>query len=432
MSFIRIGYVLLLVALSGVLTTGQVRAQSTNIIPPTSVIATIPAQEIPWGTRLWTDARTEYGFDHRGTFQFATLGLLLSERANAQIPSRWSPADAIHAVEARLDLKAAPTTWLDLGLDPRLRLTSSQFAGGDFVGATDAYLGGWLLQVRPSDDTRLAWSRQNLQWGPSYLTSPSNPFGDDNGKNMPSVELPSMTYLKAAWLPTDMWSVSILADVVGARTAQAPSLPDLNLPPALRAISTLRTAGNGFEPIYALKNDFTFDRRTFSLIVSKRETDDPRIGAYGSWNISDAVILYAEGSSDGQSAHDLLSGATYTFIDGSFMAVEYYFKNSADTGGRNGILSSITSSSTFSSGFASQNYLLVQYATTELFNHTTLAARWIINLDQRCHRLALQADYDLSDQTSLFANIVADFGDESDEYGATLLGLATLGINLLF
>jgi hypothetical protein len=409
----------------------SLHAQTTNT-PVATAEAALPAQKDSWGARVWTDAHEEWGFDHRGTLQFSTLGVLLYDRVSKLLPDRWMPADAIHATEVRLDLKAAPASWLDLGLDPRLRLTASQFDNGHFEGDSDGYLGGWLVQARPTDDTRLAWSRQNLQWGPSYLTSPSNPFGGDNGKNMPSVELPSMTYLKASWLPSDLWSISFLANVVGARTAQAPSLPSPNLPPILETFSALRSAGNGFEPVYALKNDFTFDRRTFSLIISQRETDDPRVGAFGSWNISDAVILYAEGASDGHSDHDLLAGATYTFVDGSFLALEYYFNDGTDTGGRDGLSGLFTSSAMGSGGFTSRNYLLIQYATTELIDRTTLAARWIVNLDKRCHRLAFQADYDLGDQASLFANVVVDLGDESDEYGASLLGLATLGINLLF
>jgi hypothetical protein len=414
----------LAVLLSGL--ASAVHAQSTN------TPAASPAETTPWGARLWTTAREDWGFDHSGTLQLSSLGLQLSDRMNALIPDRWAPAAAIHSTEARLDLKAAPTEWLDLGVDPRLRWAASQYAGGHFESADEAYLGGWLVQARPSDDTRLAWSRQNLQWGPSYLTSPSNPFGGENGKNVPSVELPSVTYLKAAWLPTDMWSVSALANVAGPHTAEVPSIPGLNLPSSLELLSAWRSPGEGFKPTYALKNDFTFNRRTFSVIVSQRETDDPRVGAFGSWNVSDSVILYAEGSSDGQSDHDLLAGATYTFLDGSFMALEYYFNEGNAPDASSGVLGGMSSTTSVSGGFTSRNYLLVQYATTELIDRTTLAARWIVNLDQRCHRLALQANYDLGDRASLFANAVVDIGDDTDEYGATFQALATAGLNLLF
>lgn len=422
-----------LAALWGGLTACVSLAQTTNL-PPGADTAASPLPDVPWEARLLTTAREEWGCDHRGTLQFSTLGLLLSEQAQSLIPKRWTPAAAIHAAEVRLDLKAAPTSWLDLGLDPRLRLTSSQFAGGDFAGASEVYLGGWRVQVRPTEDTQLAWSRQNLQWGPSYLTSPSNPFGGSNGKNLPSAELPNMTYLKAAWIPADRWSVSALANVVGTRTPRTPTLPSLNLPPLLSRLSAGSRAGDRFEPTCALKNDFTFDRRTFSAVVSQRGADDPRIGAYGSWNVSDAMILYAEGATDAQSDHDLLAGATYTFADGSFVALEYYFNGGAadDGAASGGLLGGTTAATMVSGGFASRNYVLAQYVTSEFITDTTLAARWIINLNQRCHRLALQADYDLGDQTVLFANVVADVGDESDEYGAQLQVIATVGLNLLF
>jgi hypothetical protein len=61
-----------------------------------------------------------------------------------------------------------------------------------------------------------------------------------------------------------------------------------------------------------------------------------------------------------------------------------------------------------------------------------LAARWIINLDQNCHRLALQAEYELNDQTTLFANVVYDVGKNSDEYGSLIRTLVNIGVNFYF
>jgi hypothetical protein len=42
----------------------------------------------------------------------------------------------------------------------------------------------------------LSYGRENLQWGPSYLFSPSNPFFHDNGRSNPKKEIPGMDFAR--------------------------------------------------------------------------------------------------------------------------------------------------------------------------------------------------------------------------------------------
>lgn len=374
----------------------------------------------------------DYNLDYRFMVQSSLIGLSLSDNVKDKVPRQWLPEHGLLSTEARLDLKATPSDWLTLGLNPRLRLNMT--CPDEWHFEKDLYLNGWLLQVRPTDSLQLEWVRQNLQWGPSYLTSPSNPFGNENGKNMPSVELPATTYLKANWAPRDNYSISLLANVVGERVPRALSYPDAKLPDWLKFLSSLAESGNSFKPTYAIKNDFTFDRRNLSFILSKREGDNnPRAGIYGSWNILDEIIVYAEGSSNFHSDNQLLLGGTYTFVDGSFLALEYFRNEKRQSDSDSSIVAGNNSIGTSSgSAFVSRNYMLLQYVTNKLIDRTMLAARWIVNLDQNCHRLALQAEYELNDQTTLFANAVYDVGKNSDEYGSLIRTLVNIGVNFYF
>ena len=47
---------------------------------------------------------------------------------------------------------------------------------------TDAYINEWRLRFRVSDQFFLSLGRENLQWGPSLLLSPSNPFNSGNNR----------------------------------------------------------------------------------------------------------------------------------------------------------------------------------------------------------------------------------------------------------
>lgn len=83
---------------------------------------------------------------------------------------------------------------------------------GDSESDTDAYINEWQLQLSLADELIVSYGRENLQWGPSYLFSPSNPFIEDNGQNNPKREVPGMDFAKAIWIPSREWSVSLIAN----------------------------------------------------------------------------------------------------------------------------------------------------------------------------------------------------------------------------
>ena len=69
----------------------------------------------------------------------------------------------------------------------------------------DAYINELLVTYGITQRLFLSAGRENLQWGPSYLYSPSNPFLGDNGKNNPYLELPGLDYIKSLWIISNGW-----------------------------------------------------------------------------------------------------------------------------------------------------------------------------------------------------------------------------------
>ena len=144
-----------------------------------------------------------------------------------------------------------------------------------------------------------------------------------------------MDYGRLVWIPSSTWSLSWIANTDEGR----------------------QEFFKHFEPTYALKLDYTGEEKYFSLIPSYRETNDAqrqphewRLGFFGGWSASDALLLYMEGNvlvdledetgSNRQPATfdqeegdtDILAGLSYTFQMGPTVSLEYYHNSGGCTG----------------------------------------------------------------------------------------------------
>ncbi|MCP3874288.1 MAG: hypothetical protein GY699_14185, partial [Desulfobacteraceae bacterium] len=174
------------------------------------------------------------------------------------------------------------------------------------------------------------FEREFLQWGPSFLASPSNPFFSDNGKSRPNQEGDGKEFAKILFIPDLNWAYSFIVNTGDGRFNE-----------------------RNFEKTYALKTDYVSDNGYASLILSHREGNihRERIGLFGGLTATDALILYSEANfqqgsdalypivdnspfdySMGASEQDdhsiytsFLIGGTYTFESGSSMTIEYFY-----------------------------------------------------------------------------------------------------------
>ncbi len=131
----------------------------------------------------------------------------------------------------------------------------------------------------------VSYGRENLQWGPSFLFSPSNPFFQDNGRRNTYIEVPGMDFGRLVWIPAGAWAVSFIANTnEGLNKATGPGAFLSSTPPP------------PFEQTYTIKADYTGREAYSSLILSRRADAENVLGYFGGWTASDAVLLYGEGA----------------------------------------------------------------------------------------------------------------------------------------
>ncbi|MCK5100546.1 MAG: hypothetical protein KAR45_20720, partial [Desulfobacteraceae bacterium] len=221
-----------------------------------------------------------------------------------------------------------------LSAKPRGELRYEQFHTGTQKGEhnqeLDIYINEYLLQYQATDKWFLSFGRQFLQWGPSFLCSPSNPFFFDNGKSRPNREGKGKEFAKVLWIQDLKWAYSFIVNTDNGRFHD----PD-------------------FEKTYALKADYSSGNGYASLILSHKKGNNhkEKVGLFGGLTATDALILYGEASfqkgsdalypvsdnsllnysmetfkqNDHSIYRNLLVGGTYTFKSGSSLTFEYLY-----------------------------------------------------------------------------------------------------------
>jgi len=350
---------------------------------------------------------------------------------------------------------------LDFSIKPRLICTRElvdHAMGEDSSGNTEAFINEWQAQARLNERLYVSLGRENLQWGPSFISSPSNPFFKDNGRRRLKSEVRGRDFAKAVWVPSGPLSVSFIANT-----------------------------GNGeqeideeFKNIYAVKIDFTGRSSYGSLIASHRTGDRDRIGAFGGTTLSDALLVYAEAmvqkgsealypvdsatafgcSMEASRTHDdtieglAVLGGSYTLEAGPTLTLEYFFNSpgyneeEADayyTLRKNGAdafylqeTSIDEASQTLSLTvdpelrFLRQNYLMFQYVHSEINDVLSLTGRWLFNLDDQSNQLYGSLEYALGDHVELFVLGLMNSGGSDTEFGTFIDSQFMVGLEFVF
>ena len=157
---------------------------------------------------------------------------------------------------------------LNFVVKPRILADWSKWEDGAMGGESDTdddiYINEWLARLRLFNGMYLSYGRENLQWGPSYFISPSNPFFMDNGQANPKQEVAGQDFARLIWVFNPSCTCSLIANTDEGRQNYI----------------------HGFDPAYALKIDFTGYRKYFSLISSVREHEKIRFGAFAGWTVT--------------------------------------------------------------------------------------------------------------------------------------------------
>lgn len=193
------------------------------------------------------------------------------------------------------------------------------------------------LACRIGNNFELALGREVLQWGSSFYLSPSNPFFIQPGKTNPVQELYGKDMLQANWFLQDGMTLSLMRNFRQGRLEPSPT---------------------SFSPASALKFDWVGNQASGGAIVSQRGNGVKRLGLYGTWTYSKALLLYLDTASgrgnagqfaqatagsgntggldwrftqsklhDGKLYHTSLLGAAWTFESGWSLTAELLHSN---------------------------------------------------------------------------------------------------------
>lgn len=366
----------------------------------------------------------------------------------ARIPARRAQ------LELRPDVSFASGKF-EVLVKPRWNIQWQQWHEGEQAGdadtETDGYVNEWEVRFLPNRQVLLGYGRLNLQWGPSYFLSPSNPFFRDNGQSNPRQEVGGMGFARLLWFLNSDWTLSLLANLDEGRQ---------------------EFILDSFERTYAVKLDYVGFRRYGSLIGSYREEGLLRLGGYGSRSVSDGLTFYLEGnitlgsdvlypttvvetplgpillmedrdSDDWSPQETFLLGTSYTFELGPTLNLEYVYNSPgySDEDAEKYYDFRKVASLAFGAPFPliqdigrfflaqtldphlrllRRNYLAVQYQQAQIRDVFSLLIRCVYNLDDRSAQLIPVLQYDLGDHVQLFANGLHTFGAERSEFRSLL------------
>jgi hypothetical protein len=361
--------------------------------------------------------------------------------------------------DARLNFRR-----LEVSVKPRGNLEWMAWEDGARAGDKDRdddwFINEWLARIRVTQGLFVSYGRENLQWGPSYLFSPSNPFFTDNGRSNPKREVPGMDFARLVWLPGAAWTLSLIANLDEGRQEFFGSV--------------------AFEKSYALKLDYAGQEGYVGLILSHKEGDRSQLGAFAGLTATDALLLYGEGRlSRGTSAlypqeagnpfgasmeavkdessslyESILVGGSYTLEAGPTITAEYLYnspgysddqanvfymlrKSASDAYNLPGPirdLSRLTLSRTADPGlrFLRRNYGMVQYVQNNIKDVCNLTFRWIRNMDDRSGQFIAIVEYYLGNHIQLFSIGGINHGTSDTEFGAILDRHCMIGVEYTF
>ena len=351
---------------------------------------------------------------------------------------------------------------LDLSVKPRMNVRRNIWEDGSVEGETndedDWFINEWLARLKMTENLFISYGRENLQWGPSYLFSPSNPFFRDNGRENPKREIPGMDFARLVWLPDFSWSVSLIANLDEGE--QDFLFYD-------------------FQKSYALKVDYNGQESYAGLILSYQEKDRTKLGFFAGLTASDALLLYSEGSisrgtnilypvemnnpfsasmeaeNDKASSLDevFLVGGSYTLEMGPTLTMEYLYngpgysdnqakhfyqlrERASENYNQPGLsgLSRLTLSHTADPKmrFLRKNYLMLQYIHNDIQDVLNLTFRWTQNLDDGSGQFISLIEYLLGDHIELFSIGSINTGNHDKEFRTILDAQWMIGMEYTF
>lgn len=282
----------------------------------------------------------------------------------------------LYRYSAELDMR--PDFYLDYPsvsavAKPRINAAYFWWEEGAPKGKTDfldrTFLNEWRVQAKAFPNLFVSFGKEKLLWGPSFLASPSNILFKDTEKINPILEVEGKYLAKVIYVQNSVITINLIMETQ----------------------KETDELGESVKPVQALKADFMSSNSLISVIAYYQQQDRSRLGSYGQWTASDALLLYFDGIvSKGTDAlypvsdptnplggafakkyYDssrlfptITSGGAYTFLSGSTLSMEFLYNGQG-----------------YDNAMANSYYMLRQSAYDHFFDNTSLAGSSQMMLD---------------------------------------------------
>jgi len=327
----------------------------------------------------------------------------------------------------------AETSWVNGVFKPRVTATETWRRDGAPAGTRDRearlFVNEWVVQPRVHDKLVLSFGKEKLLWGPSFLVSPSNLLFRDREKANPKAEVEGKYLGRLVWMPNPAVTISGISET----QKQENLLQEQE------------------KPFRVLKFDVMGGNYSVTAIGYLRQDDRFRVGSFGQWTASDALLLYYDGivtrgtdafypvqdpaqplGGDFLKLYDhsarlfttVTAGGSCTFLSGETVSMEFlyngagygdadaaafyqlrgtasdhFFDSSAIAG-----LSQRTLGQALAAGspFLRRRYLMAQVNSGEIRNSLTVLLRYVRGLEERNGQASSILEWTLSERLQLF------------------------------
>ncbi len=330
---------------------------------------------------------------------------------------------------------------------PRFTLSHQWWENGAPKGTSDSsnrtFVNEWRVQVKTFPTLFLSFGKEKLLWGPAFVASPSNILFRDTEKINPKTEVEGKYLAKAVYVPNTTLTVNLMTQTQNDESG----------------------LGETLKPMRVLKTDIMGGNYLLSIIGYHRQNDRFRLGSYGQWTASDALLLYYDGivtrgtdalypapdplsplggsfskkyDGSGRLFTTATAGGAYTFLSGSTLSVEYLYNepgyngaNAAeyyrlrqnasdhffDAGPLSG-LSTMTLAESLNTGlsFLRKHYLMGQYQVREIKNVLDVIIRYTHSLDEHAGQASSIIEWQVSNRIQFFNinTIAVDHGRDTE------------------
>lgn len=414
-----------------------------------------------------SDAREDGQADDVFSYNIRTLLFV-----DAQYPahSTQNPDNALlNLYRYSGELHGRPDLFLELPtlsavFKPRFISFRRWWEDGVDKGETDsqnrAFVNEWRVQAKPFATLFLSFGKEKLLWGPSFLASPSNILFKDTEKVNPYLEVEGKYLAKMIFAPNNAITANFIAETQKDEN-------DLQ--------ETAR-------PLQALKIDFTGTGYLLSVIGYHRPDDRFRMGSFGQWTTSDALVLYYDGivtkgtdalypaedpanplgggfakkyDGSGRLFSTVTAGGSYTFLSGATFSTEFLYNGSGygeaeareyyrlrqsasdhffGTGPLSG-LSRSTLQASLQNGlpFLRRYYLMGQFQVREIKNVLDVTVRYTHGLEEDAGQASSIIEWQLTNRVRFFnVNTINVASGRNTEFNSILGKSFMAGVEVHF